>query len=161
MPEESKKIFHKKIETQEKILDERVVEDKKEKIEQKFEKPISKKITEDQDSDKDFLQSALSKVSTGQHPLQKTADLVEIENILSQGMENIYDGLSPEKQFEFKKKGDETALKISLLLQKTKVKVKNIIKLIKDWLKIIPGINKFFLEQEAKIKADKLLNLKK
>ncbi|MCD4706040.1 hypothetical protein K8R61_03085, partial [bacterium] len=116
---------------------------------------------EDQESDKDSLQKALSKVSTDSHPLQKTADLVEIENILSQGMENIYDGLSPEKQSEFKKKGEETALKISLLLQKTKVKVKNIIKLIKDWLKIIPGINKFFLEQEAKIKADKLLNLKK
>ena len=161
MSEESKKIFHKKIEGQEKVLDERVVEDKKERKEPPFEKSMDGKIIEAQDSDKDSLQNALKKVSTDSHPLQKTADLVEIESILSQGIENIYDGLSPEKQWEFKKKGEETALKISLLLQKTKVKVKNIIKLIKDWLKIIPGINKFFLEQEAKIKADKLLNLKK
>jgi len=29
-----------------------------------------------------------------------------------------------------------------------------------DWLKILPGVNKFFLEQEAKIKTDKILALK-
>ena len=161
MPEESKKIFYKKIEGKEKILDERRDEDKKEKVEQRFEKSADGRITETEDSKKDSLQSALAKISTDSHPLQKTADLVEIENILSQGLDDIYEKLPPEKQLEFKKKGEEIALKISLLLQKTKVKVKNIIKLIKSWLKIIPGINKFFLEQEAKIKTDKILNLKK
>jgi len=29
-----------------------------------------------------------------------------------------------------------------------------------NWLKLIPGVNKFFLEQEAKIKTDEVLKLK-
>jgi hypothetical protein len=35
--------------------------------------------------------------------------------------------------------------------------VKKILALIRDWLKLIPGVNRFFLEQEAKIKTDKIL----
>ena len=42
-----------------------------------------------------------------------------------------------------------------------KVKVKEIVKLIIEWLKIIPGASRYFLEQEAKIKTDKILKLKK
>ena len=30
--------------------------------------------------------------------------------------------------------------------------------LIREWLKVIPGINKFFLEQTVKIKTDKIIN---
>ncbi|HZJ41757.1 MAG TPA: hypothetical protein VFD51_01950 [Patescibacteria group bacterium] len=56
--------------------------------------------------------------------------------------------------------GEDTTAKINLLLNKTKIKVDKIISLIKKWLKIIPGINHFFLEQEAKIKADKIINIK-
>ena len=95
------------------------------------------------------------------HPLQKETDFAEIGNILEKDLEDIYFNLSPEKQAEFKNKGEETAKKISLALQKTKIKVNQIISLIKDWLKIIPGINKFFLEQEAKIKADEIIKMKK
>jgi hypothetical protein len=56
--------------------------------------------------------------------------------------------------------GEETVEKINSLLDKTKIKIGKIINLIKKWLKIIPGINQFFLEQEAKIKTDKIINLK-
>ena len=45
-------------------------------------------------------------------------------------------------------------------MQQTKIQVKKIFILIISWLKIIPGVNKFFLEQEAKIKADRILDLK-
>ena len=51
-------------------------------------------------------------------------------------------------------------MKINELLSHAKVKVNKIIALIRDWLKLIPGINKFFLEQETKIKADNLLEYK-
>ncbi|NCF74936.1 MAG: hypothetical protein GWO87_00390 [Xanthomonadaceae bacterium] len=161
MPEEPKKIFYKKVEDREKISDEDKIRYEREKKEQKFEKDIDNKLTKEEVSEEGSLQNVLAKVPINQHPLQKTTNLIEIENILSQGLENIYNGLPSKKQLEVKKKGEETALKISLLLQRTKVKVKNIIKLIKNWLKAIPGINKFFLEQEAKIKTDRLLNLKK
>jgi len=89
------------------------------------------------------------------------SEYTQIENILEEDLEEIYFSLPPEKQKEFKTKGEETAKKISLALQKTKIKVNQIIKLIKNWLKLIPGVNKFFLEQEAKIKADKIIELKR
>jgi hypothetical protein len=95
-------------------------------------------------------------------PVQQTSsEIKDIENILEEDLGEIYFKLTPEKQTEFKVKGEQTAKDISLLMQKTKVKAKKIIELIKDWLKVIPGINKFFLEQEAKIKADKILEFKK
>ena len=83
-----------------------------------------------------------------------------IEQILEEDLGEIYNNLSPQEQKLFKIKGEETARSIfQLVYRKTKVKVKKIIKLIKEWLKTIPGINKFFLEQEAKIKADKIVEL--
>ena len=83
----------------------------------------------------------------------------EIENILAEDLEDIYLNMSPAKQAEFKLAGEEVAGKINDLLARAKVKVKAVIDLIKKWLSLIPGINKFFLEQEAKIKTDKILQL--
>ncbi len=39
--------------------------------------------------------------------------------------------------------------------------VKKIIELIGGWLSRLPGINKYFITQESKIKLDKLLQIKK
>lgn len=83
-----------------------------------------------------------------------------IDTILSEGLNEIFLNMKPVEQKAFIKKGEETVTKINELLSKTKVKMSRIIALIKDWLKMIPGVNKFFLEQEAKIKADKILKLK-
>jgi len=91
----------------------------------------------------------------------KTKTYQEIENILAGGLEGVYSNLDELTRREFKIKGEETASKIEKLLQSATVKVKTILDLIKNWLKIIPGINKFFLEQEAKIKTDKILKLRK
>lgn len=84
----------------------------------------------------------------------------EIDEILSAGLSEIFLKMPPKEQASFKKTGEETVKKINNLLSETKVKVNKIIDLIRRWLKIIPGVNKFFLEQEAKIKADKIINLK-
>lgn len=83
-----------------------------------------------------------------------------IEKILEENMEEIYLKLSPEKQKEFRIAGEQTAKKINEILGKAKFKIKEIINLIRKWLSLIPGVNKFFLEQEAKIKADKIVSLK-
>ncbi|MFA6514605.1 MAG: hypothetical protein WCT50_05005 [Patescibacteria group bacterium] len=85
---------------------------------------------------------------------------LEIDNILSEGLHEVFLKMTPARQKEFKIAGEETVSKISALLDKGKVKVSKIIGLIKNWLKLIPGVNKFFLEQEAKIKADKIMNIK-
>jgi len=84
-----------------------------------------------------------------------------IDDILSAGLHEVFLQMNPAKQKEFKQVGEETVVKIVSLLDKTKVRVDKIISLIRNWLKIIPGVNKFFLEQEAKIKADRIIKLKK
>ena len=91
---------------------------------------------------------------------QKSVEQVKIENILSEHLDDLFLEMTPQEQMTFKKKGEETAEQVNKLLKETKVKVKEILELIKAWLKIIPGVNKFFIEQEAKIKTDRLLNLR-
>ncbi len=85
----------------------------------------------------------------------------KIEKVLAKGLEDAYMSMTPEKKREFKTVGEQTAGKISELLEKGKVKVKKIIELIKKWLALIPGVNRFFLEQEAKIKADEIMRIKR
>jgi hypothetical protein len=84
----------------------------------------------------------------------------QIENFLAKDLEEIYLGLPLDKQVEFRKTGEETARKIEKLLEKTKISIGKIVSLIRKWLSLIPGVNKFFLEQEAKIKADEIIKLK-
>jgi len=83
-----------------------------------------------------------------------------IDSILAEGLNDVFLKMNAAQQKAFKKKGEETVAKINELLNHTKVKINKIIKLIRDWLKMIPGINKFFLEQETKIKADKIMRVK-
>ncbi|MFA5131072.1 MAG: hypothetical protein WC467_01480 [Patescibacteria group bacterium] len=89
---------------------------------------------------------------------KKRAD--EIDSILSEGLNEVFLKMNPAQQAAFKKSGEETVAKINVLLGEAKVKVNKIIALIRQWLKLIPGVNKFFLEQEIKIKADKILRIK-
>jgi len=86
---------------------------------------------------------------------------LEVEQILAAGLEDAYRSLSLVEKQAFKVKGEQTALAIRDLLRGSKVKVKNIFRLIIEWLKLLPGVNRFFLEQEAKIKADKIVAMKK
>lgn len=90
----------------------------------------------------------------------KSPVLEKIEDVLEEDLEEIYFQLPQSKQAEFAQKGEETAFKIEDLLSHVKVRVSKILELIKNWLKLIPGVNKYFLEQEAKIKTDKILKIK-
>lgn len=94
-------------------------------------------------------------------PSVKDEIYVKIEKIMEEGMNDAFQRLSPIAQQEFKIKGEKTATKINELLRSTHVKAKQIFRLIIEWLKMLPGVNKFFLEQEAKIKTDKILEIKK
>ncbi len=85
---------------------------------------------------------------------------VKIEKIMEAGLEEAYKALDPIQQQEFKLKGEETAQTIRQMLKSAHVKVKKIFRLLLEWLKVLPGVNKFFLEQEAKIKADRIIGLK-
>lgn len=84
----------------------------------------------------------------------------QIEKIMEEGIAEAYQELTPVQKQQFKIKGENTAKQIKALLQTTRVKVKKIFKLLLEWLQLLPGINRFFLMQDAKIKTDKILALK-
>lgn len=85
----------------------------------------------------------------------------QIEGILEEDLNELYFALPADQRVAFKQAGEVTSQKVATLLQAAVIKVKEIIKVITDWLKMIPGINRYFLEQEIKIKTDKLLRLVK
>jgi hypothetical protein len=83
----------------------------------------------------------------------------EVESVLEEDIKEMYLAMNPADRQAFKVKGEEVTVKIVEILSSAKVNAKKIFHLIRDWLKIIPGVSKFFLEQEAKIKTDKLIIL--
>lgn len=113
--------------------------------------------TEMEDDRLKYAPPPVAQKSSAPPPTIKSEELKEIETVLSEHLDELFLQMTPEQQLQFQKKGEETASKIEKLMQGAKVKVKEILTLIRDWLKVIPGINKFFLEQEAKIKTDRLL----
>lgn len=83
-----------------------------------------------------------------------------IEEIMSAGLDQAFLKMSPKEQKKFKEEGEKTAKKINSLFKKAKLEASKVIKLISRWLQLIPGVNRFFLEQEAKIKSDKIIKIK-
>ncbi len=82
-----------------------------------------------------------------------------IDRILSDGLGDIFVKLPPKKQQEFKVEGEKTVKKINQLIERGKLNLNILAKMIRHWLSIIPGVNRFFLEQDAKIKADKIMKI--
>lgn len=86
---------------------------------------------------------------------------LKIEHVMEEGLADAYANLSTLEQQEFKLKGEQTAREIRRLLGETKIKIKKIFELLLNWLKLLPGVNRFFLEQEAKIKVDQIMAIHK
>lgn len=93
-------------------------------------------------------------------PTVRDAITIRVEKIMEEGLTDAYKALPPVKREEFKLAGERTAYAIRQLLQKTHIKIKKIFKLLLAWMLLLPGVNRYFLEQEAKIKADKIFALK-
>lgn len=81
----------------------------------------------------------------------------EIEDIFEEDLKELYLAMPKDRQKQFRLKGEETLILVRGLVSAAHVNVKKIFQLICEWLKLIPGVNRYFLEQEAKIKADKIL----
>lgn len=90
----------------------------------------------------------------------KSETLQNIESIMEERLKDVYKAMPPDAKAEFRAKGEVTAKEIETLMYKVKLQTKRIFQLLFDWLKVIPGVNKFFLEQEAKLKTDELIRLK-
>lgn len=96
-------------------------------------------------------QAALATVTAA---VVKDDIFLEVEKILEAGLGEYVKDLPPDARERFTKKGEEIAGQIATMVRTLQVKIKQVILLIRDWLLTIPGVNKFFLEQEAKIKTD-------
>lgn len=83
----------------------------------------------------------------------------EIEELLSEGLTDIYQTMTPKEQEVFRKKSEETATAIEGLVSTFRATADKVVQLIRAWLKTIPGVNRFFLEQESKLKTDDILKL--
>jgi len=81
----------------------------------------------------------------------------KIERILEENLADLYFSLDEGHRRIFKEEGEKTAQQIEMVIKRGKSVLVKIIELIKHWFKLIPGVNKFFIEQEAKIKAEKIL----
>ncbi len=91
--------------------------------------------------------------------IQKTPVRREIETILAAHITDMLQTMNPDQKLQFKLKAVETATLIEQLMAQAKATAKKIIHLIRDWLRLIPGVNEFYIEQEAKIKSDRILAL--
>lgn len=132
--------------------------EKEERFERNFEKKTGVKAEEGK-TRKESFKDVLAKAKQGA-PVTDTERSKEIDNILEDGLGEIFLKMDPAKQKEFKTEGEKAVRKIDKILGKAKVNAQKIFKIIKNWLSRVPGINKFFLEQEAKIKTDKIMRIK-
>lgn len=112
------------------------------------------------------ISEALPTIQAASTPVVASAPMVvkdeltkEIEEVLAEDLEDIYKNLPPEKKQAFKAEGEKAAGLIRQMIDKGKFHGRKALALIVHWLKMIPGVNQFFLEQESKIKTDKLYQI--
>ena len=87
-------------------------------------------------------------------------DVAEIEGILSDGLEDMFYGLPENLQAEFRHEGEKAARSISDLLRHARLRAGKVLRVIREWLMMLPGMNRLFVEQQAKIKLDRILEWK-
>jgi len=93
------------------------------------------------------------------HPIPKSLTLRKIESILEDDLSDIYFNLDTAHQRLFKEEGERASRQIEAVLATGKSVAVKVLAIIKKWLQFIPGINKFFIEQEAKIKTDQITRI--
>lgn len=129
------------------------------KKEQAFEQ--YKQVNEDKPEESPYVvRQASHKDKTDQVMVDdagKSPTQVQIENIMANGLEEAYQTMDAKQQEAFRQKGEEVAHEIETLTTRLKLTARRVIHLLRSWLKMIPGINKFFLEQETKLKTDDIM----
>lgn len=90
-------------------------------------------------------------------PVVKDEATLLVEKILEEDIASVYKQMPPKAQAKFKIEGERLTKELSEMIRTLKITAERVLSLITAWLKLIPGVNKFFLIQEAKIKTDKVL----
>ncbi len=92
-------------------------------------------------------------------PIVKSPVRRNIEKVLEEDLKFLYLELPPERRVIFRQQGDLTASRIEYLMGQATMKISYLVYLIRRWLTLLPGVNYYFIEQESKIKAEKILFL--
>lgn len=115
-----------------------------------------KKVLQDQDTEQVQV-SSQSQVGTQ----QKTKTRQEIEAVLAEGLTEIYQTMTPQEQEQFRLKGEQAVQEIETMMSRLKATARKVLTIIRGWLSTIPRVNKFFLEQESKLKTDEIMKLQR
>lgn len=94
-------------------------------------------------------------------PEAKDKYRVRVERALEQNLWDLYFALPQGAREKFKEEGEAAAAALRDAIESKSVKPSMVLKPVLRWLKTIPNVNPYFLEQEAKIKTDKVMNLVK
>lgn len=87
----------------------------------------------------------------------KSINLLKIEQVMEDDLAEIFFNMDEAHRALFKAEGERAAREIDRIISAGKSVAVKILEVLKHWLRLIPGVNKFFIEQEAKIKTDKIL----
>lgn len=82
-----------------------------------------------------------------------------VERVLEDNLIDAYLEMPKDQRLQFKQEGERVAGQLRQMIESAKVKAKEVLKIIGDWLKRLPGVSRWFLEQEAKIKTDRIIQL--
>ncbi len=85
----------------------------------------------------------------------------KVQQILEEGLDEAIVAMPEAAKLRFLQKGKEIGTIVADMVRRYKVEVKRVFTLLKDWLTTIPGVSRFFLEKEAKIKTDRILELER
>lgn len=89
--------------------------------------------------------------------VQKDEAVLQVEKILEDGLGDFVLTMPDAPKARFLQLGQQLAAQLATMVRNYKVKVREVMHLIREWLLVIPGVNSYFLEQEAKIKTDRIL----
>ncbi|MFH1046876.1 MAG: hypothetical protein V1738_01110 [Patescibacteria group bacterium] len=87
--------------------------------------------------------------------------LIAVERELEDGLWDEYRELPIDLRSRFKAEGERIAQVVRDGIATGRLTARRVVEMITDWLKMIPHVNKWFLRQEAKIKADALLRVQR
>ena len=89
--------------------------------------------------------------------VQDDVVMMGIQAILRDNLGEATAAMPEEAKTRFWAKAQEIGVVVADMVRQYKVEVKRVLHLLVEWLHTIPGVNKFFLEQEAKLKTDRIL----
>ncbi len=92
-------------------------------------------------------------------PVSKDPVTLGVEAVLEEGIIDAYRTMPAAAKVRFRKEGERVTVLLAEMVRSLKVNASKALSLISGWLKLIPGVNKYFLIQESKLKTDHVMRL--